>query len=155
MRTPPWCDCGLHTENVRLPPRNIPIRLWRAVACTAERCGELSQGYAFFAYPWKRYNDQHTHPGGGASNPRHAELHITRQELCPWSPAAGRRQWPSWRKRVRRTRRWLGLTASIPIGIQLTSETEPVLRGRDCRRSLVPRRERGSESARCKRHPSR
>ena len=33
-------------------------------ACTAERCGELSQGYAFFAYPWKRSNDQHAHPGG-------------------------------------------------------------------------------------------
>jgi hypothetical protein len=30
------------------------MRLWRfGRKFTAERCQELSQGYAFFAYPWK------------------------------------------------------------------------------------------------------
>jgi hypothetical protein len=31
---------------------------------TAERCQELSQGYAFFAYPWKEYAINIRNPNG-------------------------------------------------------------------------------------------
>src|SRR5437870_13255497 len=37
---------------------------------TAERCWEISQGYAFFAYPWMTSRTQEPHPEGVSRIPR-------------------------------------------------------------------------------------
>src|SRR5262249_5514919 len=71
--------CGVaHTSGARLPGGRVtgaPFGVERVLfsvtfqgsskeSCTAERCQERSQGYAFFAYPWKEYAiNTHTSQG--------------------------------------------------------------------------------------------
>jgi len=38
---------------------------------TAERCKEISQGYAFFAYPWDTSTTQESAPRRGVEDPSH------------------------------------------------------------------------------------
>ena len=49
----------------------MKLRRSRGYKRTAERCTEISQGYAFFAYPWDLGPREGPHPEKGARNPGH------------------------------------------------------------------------------------